>query len=68
MEKNGRIFKSLVSNKKDQDMTGGGTCTQLSWGTIKPYLEQACALHGNEILVGIVVDEQGITFKLEMKK
>ncbi len=68
MEINGRIFKSFVPGKKDQSVMGGGVMNSLSWETLKPFLESACKLRPNEILVGVIADDQGITFKFETKR
>lgn len=68
MEINGRIFKSFVSGKKDQSVMGGGIMSSISWEALKPYLEAACKLKPSEILVGVIADDQGITFKFETKR
>lgn len=44
-----------------------GIVYQISLETLKPYLEKACNLQPNENLVGIVIDKDTITFKIEQK-
>lgn len=67
MIKNGQIFKSFNPHVKDENMDRGGVVCQLSWSYLKPHLEKVCDLKENEELVGIVIDEAGIRFKIETK-
>ncbi len=42
-----------------------GTATLCSWNRLLPYLADACGLKQDQKIIGVVIDENGITMQID---
>lgn len=57
-------MKTVVRFSGDQTPLSdkhGGVVSQVSWETLKPFLEKAFMLRNNEKILGLVLDENTVT-------
>jgi len=63
-----KIYKSLIddiSDEKFKSEFGRGVRSSVSWERLLPYIEHAVGKRLHEEVVGIKIDEKGVTVKFE---
>jgi len=60
------ILKSFKADVKETDLKYG-TVSFASWERLKPFLNTALSITEKEEIVGIRIDKDGITAKIEYK-
>jgi hypothetical protein len=64
-----KIKKQFVKTPEaDIRMTGAGMCSEVSWERLKDHIGSAVALRSNEIIVGLIADENGVKVMIERNK
>lgn len=65
---NVKLYKSLdesIVDSKIEKEFNDGTMSQISWHTLKPYIEHAFSKKPGEKIIGLEVSEFGIKAKFE---
>ena len=63
-----KIVKSFGSKTAFEIENGTHVTSRTSWERMKPYLAEVFGLKGNEVLEGVVADEDGIHARIAFKK
>ncbi len=63
-----KIVKSFSEKTSYEIENGTHTVSGASWGRMKEYIAIAVGLKGNERILGIVADDDGIQVKIDYKK
>ena len=63
----GKIKKSFKQGVPDEKVEEFGVTSFCSWERLKPYIEQACGKHPDEVIVSVIADKDGIKVIYEYK-